>query len=157
MYLGCCNNKSYYYMGWKCTIPAARDVQPMLFYCWTSVADDGPTVKQHWANFWDCWQDSPANTTNVKPALGECLVGGGGGGGGACTIMTTCYHVMTESLARHVNFLSVDENTKSVIHHYGYYIVIMWAYTGMIVCVCFGTVSVPFIIRNHKTGFVLLE
>ena len=22
----------------------------MLFYCWASVGDDGPTLKQHWLN-----------------------------------------------------------------------------------------------------------
>ena len=25
-----------------------RDVGPVLFYCWDSVCDAGPTVKQHW-------------------------------------------------------------------------------------------------------------
>ena len=25
-----------------------RDVDPMLFQCWASVEDDGPTLKQHW-------------------------------------------------------------------------------------------------------------
>ena len=27
-----------------------RDVNPMLYYCWASVADGGPTVIQHWVN-----------------------------------------------------------------------------------------------------------
>ena len=26
----------------------SRDIDPMLFYCWASVADSGSTVKQHW-------------------------------------------------------------------------------------------------------------
>ena len=39
---------------WKYIIPAmaqqARGVDPMLVYCWASVADGGPTLKQHWFN-----------------------------------------------------------------------------------------------------------
>ena len=35
---------------------ATSDVYPMLFECWASVADAGPTFKQHWLNasffFW---------------------------------------------------------------------------------------------------------
>ena len=27
-----------------------RYVEPMSFYCWASVADNGPTLKQHWLN-----------------------------------------------------------------------------------------------------------
>ena len=27
-----------------------RYVEPMLFYCWAGVADNGPTLKQHWLN-----------------------------------------------------------------------------------------------------------
>ena len=27
-----------------------RYVEPMLFYCWASVADNRPTLKQHWLN-----------------------------------------------------------------------------------------------------------
>ena len=27
-----------------------RDIHPMLFQCWPSVEDDGPTLKQHWVN-----------------------------------------------------------------------------------------------------------
>ena len=26
------------------------NVVSMLFYCWPSVVDDGPTLKQHWLN-----------------------------------------------------------------------------------------------------------
>ena len=28
----------------------ARDIHPMLFQCWASVEDGGPTLKQHWVN-----------------------------------------------------------------------------------------------------------
>ena len=28
----------------------ARDIDPVLFQCWASVADAGPTLKQHWVN-----------------------------------------------------------------------------------------------------------
>ena len=28
----------------------SRDIQPMLAQCWSSVADDGPTLRQHWLN-----------------------------------------------------------------------------------------------------------
>ena len=27
-----------------------RGIHPMLFQCWSSVEDDGPTLKQHWVN-----------------------------------------------------------------------------------------------------------
>ena len=27
-----------------------RGIRPMLFQCWASVEDGGPTLKQHWAN-----------------------------------------------------------------------------------------------------------
>ena len=27
-----------------------RVIRPMLFQCWTSVEDAGPTLKRHWAN-----------------------------------------------------------------------------------------------------------
>ena len=27
----------------------APDVDPMLFYCWSSIVDGGPTIKQHWS------------------------------------------------------------------------------------------------------------
>ena len=30
---------------------APRDIKAIVFYCWTIVADDGPTVKQHLLNF----------------------------------------------------------------------------------------------------------
>ena len=30
--------------------PATRGIHPMLFRCWTSVEDGGPTLKQHWVN-----------------------------------------------------------------------------------------------------------
>ena len=29
-------------------IESAQDITPILFQCWASVADDGPTLKQHW-------------------------------------------------------------------------------------------------------------
>ena len=28
----------------------ARDVDPMLVYCWATVVDGGPTISQHWVN-----------------------------------------------------------------------------------------------------------
>ena len=28
----------------------ALHVVPVLFYCWTSIVDDGPTLKQLWVN-----------------------------------------------------------------------------------------------------------
>ena len=27
-----------------------RDIHPMLFQCWASVGDGGPTLKQYWVN-----------------------------------------------------------------------------------------------------------
>ena len=32
-----------------------RYVDPMLFYCWSSVADAGPALKQHWINISCLW------------------------------------------------------------------------------------------------------
>ena len=31
-----------------CDSQQTRYVEPMLFYCWASVADNGPTLKRHW-------------------------------------------------------------------------------------------------------------
>ena len=36
-----------------------RYIDPMLFQCWSSVADGGPTLKQHWVNV-SCWWDDNA-------------------------------------------------------------------------------------------------
>ena len=33
----------------NCTKPT-RDAEPMLVYCWASVADSGPALNQHWLN-----------------------------------------------------------------------------------------------------------
>ena len=33
-----------------CDSQQTRYVEPMLFYCWASVADNGPTLKRHWLN-----------------------------------------------------------------------------------------------------------
>ena len=30
--------------------PQTRNAEPMLFYCWPRVVDDGPTLNQHWLN-----------------------------------------------------------------------------------------------------------
>ena len=30
-------------------------LDPMLGYCWASVADDGPTLNQHWENILNLW------------------------------------------------------------------------------------------------------
>ena len=34
----------------KITTQQTRDVKPMLFQCWPTVFDVGPTIKQHWFN-----------------------------------------------------------------------------------------------------------
>ena len=33
-----------------CDSQQTRYVEPMLFFSWASVADDGPTFKRHWLN-----------------------------------------------------------------------------------------------------------
>ena len=40
---------------WRHT-PSNCDVDPMLFYCWASVADARPTIKQHWINVSCLWR-----------------------------------------------------------------------------------------------------
>ena len=35
---------------WGAANQQTRDVDPMLFYCWASVVDGGPALKQHWVN-----------------------------------------------------------------------------------------------------------
>ena len=47
------NTLYYYYLKWPtyCWISAThqtRDDDPMLFYCWPTIPDVGPTLKQHW-------------------------------------------------------------------------------------------------------------
>ena len=32
-----------------------RGIHPMLFQCWASVEDGGPTLKRHWGNARVCW------------------------------------------------------------------------------------------------------
>ena len=34
-------------------IQQTRGIEPMLFQCWSTVYDGGPTLKQHWLNV--CW------------------------------------------------------------------------------------------------------
>ena len=36
-----------------------RGIHPMLFQCWASVEDAGPTLKQHWVDAPACWAKYP--------------------------------------------------------------------------------------------------
>ena len=42
------------YQHMRATIPGpsqqTRYIEPMLVYCWADVADDGPTLNEHWFN-----------------------------------------------------------------------------------------------------------
>ena len=42
-----------------------RHIKPMLFYCWPTVFDAGPTSKQHWINV-SCFQDKYHCTLSLK-------------------------------------------------------------------------------------------
>ena len=39
------------------TTQPTRDIETKLFYCWASVTDGGPTIKQHWVNVLGAQED----------------------------------------------------------------------------------------------------
>ena len=44
-----------------------RDIEPLLFQCWVSVVDGGPTIKQQWLNI-SCYK----GIRYIKPISGQC-------------------------------------------------------------------------------------
>ena len=54
------NFKLTYRVWWDLRAQQTRDYEPVLFYCWSTVCDAGPTLKQHWLNIscllvWNMW------------------------------------------------------------------------------------------------------
>ena len=45
--------------------PQTRDIHPMLFQCWPTVLDAGPTLKQHWVNV-------PCSGIRISSRSGDC-------------------------------------------------------------------------------------
>ena len=46
-------------------LPATRDVDPMLVWCWPSVRDDEPTLKQNWVNIVCCLAGEAVSTLGL--------------------------------------------------------------------------------------------